>query len=85
MAQPIDQSDVIAATAFSPPAPASPVEPPAHAVNPSDVALSFAHEIGHCVGLFHRDTSRQLLMWPTTDERGGRLERDEILVAQENV
>jgi hypothetical protein len=57
----------------------------AGAENPPDVALSFMHEVGHCLGLFHRETSRQLVMWPVTDQRGGRLERDEILVAQDNV
>jgi len=38
-----------------------------------DVGLSLAHEFGHCLGLEHDKSSKTLVMFPTTDQRGGLL------------
>ncbi len=51
----------------------------------TDAGLSMAHEFGHNLGLEHRETSKRLLLWPVTDERAGRLERDQILVVNKNL
>lgn len=50
-----------------------------------DQGLSLAHEFGHNLGLEHRKTSKRLAMWPFTDQRAGRLERDQILVVNDNL
>jgi hypothetical protein len=50
-----------------------------------DVGLCMAHEFGHNLGLEHRKKSRRLLMWPVTDDRAGRLERDQILIVNTNL
>ena len=50
-----------------------------------DQGLSMAHEFGHNLGLRHRKTSKRLVMWPFTDQRAGRLERDQILSVNENL
>lgn len=50
--------------------------------------LTLAHEIGHCLGLEHTGTDDQALrprlMWDFTNERGGVLSREEVLLAQRN-
>lgn len=51
----------------------------------TDTGLSLGHEYGHCLGLNHRDSAQELLMWDTTDDRGGRLLKDEILTAHSKV
>lgn len=50
-----------------------------------DTGLSLAHEFGHNLGLPHRETRKELVMWPFTDQRGGVLERDQILTAHAKV
>lgn len=50
-----------------------------------DQGLSMAHEFGHNLGLRHRKTSKRLVMWPFTDQRAGRLERDQILIVNKNL
>lgn len=51
----------------------------------ADVGLSLSHEFGHNLGLPHRETRKELVMWPFTDERGGVLEKDQILTAHSKV
>jgi len=50
-----------------------------------DLALCLGHEFAHNLGLPHRETRRELLMWPFTDQRGGVLEKDQILTAHSKV
>lgn len=50
-----------------------------------DVGLSLAHEFAHNLGLPHRETRKELVMWPYTDQRGGVLERDQILTVHAKV
>lgn len=50
-----------------------------------DVGLSLAHEFAHNLGLPHRETRKELVMWPYTDDRGGVLEKDQILTAHAKV
>ena len=50
-----------------------------------DTGLSLSHEFGHNLGLPHRETRRELVMWPFTDQRGGVLEKDQILTVHEKV
>jgi hypothetical protein len=51
----------------------------------NDVGLSMSHEFAHNLGLPHRETRAELLMWPYTDERGGVLEKDQILTVHGKV
>jgi hypothetical protein len=50
-----------------------------------DTGLSMAHEFGHNLGLPHRETRKELVMWPFTDQRGGVLEKDQVLTVHAKV
>jgi hypothetical protein len=57
--------------------------------NARDEGLSLAHEFGHCLGLEHTGTTdtdlQNRLMWNITNQRGGLLVREEVLLAVRNV
>jgi hypothetical protein len=49
---------------------------------------TFAHEIGHCLGLSHVESdvgNRDRLMWDTTNQHSGQLTRDEVRTARRNL